>query len=585
MTYTAPVKNIRSMYVDNWVCAALNSSGVQCWSDTNSAERWVPTALPAEAVALINLGGPCVLLESDQVTCIIPFGRQRGDGTTDVRYDDPTLDTTRVLGVTDAYAIAGGIDFACAAMPNMVTKCWGDNAHGQLGDGTTESRNAPVDVQFDMSSEWDSYFPADEAIDCRKPFFVGVRGSGELPQGEVGSSTYSYPYAYPDHGMGPKVGSVFHSLDRDYPGAMNVVGVAYPGVPVDLMDPEYHFSGYAESVIAGVDKIDGVYRAIEMKCAGADPAVVLAGYSQGANVINKWLARTQNDAPQRLANLASVYLVGNPNRQTDVPGNIGSAGDEPLGGSVNGNAAMSVAHVDITDFVNAHPAVLQSECLSSDIVCNPTPMSLYTGAVLDESLGIKVVNLGTLFHTSYDSAIDYCPVTRSRIAVRDCGAMLIERSLGWSTSSGADTGWSVSRGRPIVLTMTGLEPGVAGTARLASTPVHVGDFIVGDEGDAQVAFAIPQDVADGTHHILIDTEDGYSASIKLTVAGDGETAPLVIGLSTDQTADSGGEDPGDENPDDPGDPGDTPGDDGDDAGDDSPAGGGSLGSLFGSVGS
>ena len=43
-------------------------------------------------------------------------------------------------------SISAGFGHTCALTPTGVMKCWGENQHGQLGDGTTETRTMPTEV-------------------------------------------------------------------------------------------------------------------------------------------------------------------------------------------------------------------------------------------------------------------------------------------------------------------------------------------------------------------------------------------------------------------------------------------------------
>ena len=54
-------------------------------------------------------------------------------------------------GATRFMAIAAGWNFTCALAPTGRARCWGENAAGQLGDGTTTDRREPVLVGSGLS--------------------------------------------------------------------------------------------------------------------------------------------------------------------------------------------------------------------------------------------------------------------------------------------------------------------------------------------------------------------------------------------------------------------------------------------------
>jgi alpha-tubulin suppressor-like RCC1 family protein len=96
---------------------------------------------------IISLGGrhSCAVLTDGKVMCwgLNSDGNygQLGDGTTTTR-NTPV----EVSGITSASRISLGYFHSCAVLTSGKVMCWGYNNYGQLGDGTTNDRKTPVEV-------------------------------------------------------------------------------------------------------------------------------------------------------------------------------------------------------------------------------------------------------------------------------------------------------------------------------------------------------------------------------------------------------------------------------------------------------
>ncbi|MEW6092980.1 MAG: hypothetical protein AB1531_03340 [Chloroflexota bacterium] len=135
---------------------ALTSSGeVWAWGDThllvdgiygfNSTTPILVEGLPAvQAVSAAASGQHvCALTQAGGVFCWgFNDNGEVGDGSTETAYAP-----VNVTGLTSGVvAIGAGFEHVCAVLESGSVKCWGGNETGQLGDGTTNSHLTPVTV-------------------------------------------------------------------------------------------------------------------------------------------------------------------------------------------------------------------------------------------------------------------------------------------------------------------------------------------------------------------------------------------------------------------------------------------------------
>lgn len=220
------------------VCALLEGGGVSCWGSNQEGALGTGNALPewtSSPVAVANISDAvslvanvltqgtrqafCVVRANGTVSCWgddfgVPAQRPNlaGVAQISVTHDlsiialladgtavqtgtagDPTI--TPIPGFDSGLVtprIAAGKHHTCALRSNGTVACWGDNAQGELGDGTTVVRSTAVDVvgltgAIDIASSL--------SHTCAVMQGGGAKCWGRNNSAELGDGGAAFPYA------------------------------------------------------------------------------------------------------------------------------------------------------------------------------------------------------------------------------------------------------------------------------------------------------------------------------------------------------------------------------------------------------
>lgn len=284
-------------------CALDDAGGVHCWGDNddgqlghgNSTDSSVPVPVSGldHGVLAIAAGTnhSCALMADGSVQCWGANGLgQLGDGTTDP-HDTP-------VGVTglgqDAVAITAGHGSTCALTVTGGVECWGNGFNGQLGNGTFGYSTQPVPV--------DGLTHGVVAIDASGGHVCALLQSGEIwcwgfnAQGQLGNGSTSNGEASPVEvvGLGQAAVAIsaggHHSCavladasvacwgENDY-GELGDGSHGQSSVPV----PVTGFVGEAAGISAGIRHSCARSRAGGLQCWGGDGFAQLGNGADGAS--------------------------------------------------------------------------------------------------------------------------------------------------------------------------------------------------------------------------------------------------------------------------------------------------------------
>ncbi|MBW0282600.1 hypothetical protein ATN38_05020 [Rhodococcus sp. FH8] len=531
-------------------CALVDSGTAKCWGyngtgqvgDFTTQNRLTPVQVfgIADATAIVVAAThTCALTFAATVKCwgYNDYG-QLGDGT----YQDSFRPQT-VNNIAGATSIATYNRHTCALMAAGAAKCWGYNGTGQVGDGTTTNRPAPVDV-VGLTGIIDPGGPQDpeEPTNCKKFHFVGVRGSGEDPQDKsiddyerASAANSPLPITNP---TGTGLGSTIYSTERDVTDQLRKMpyisadpteasSIAYPAIPVSQYVT--NFGNYKRSIVIGANNLRAKLKNIETECPGTE--VVIAGYSQGADVINAamGLEHQANSAGKVMSKVKKIVIFGDPSHLPNRAENIGS------GNGSGASIAFGLSVSDAVAYKDSHPGLVTSICTIGDVVCDTS-----TGNLAD---ALQPVTGLSGNHTLYQYTKMKCPAMGNAWQLAtDCAAQTVVSALGYTpianpfVSDPLLGNFSVNPGSHIVAAIAYV-PVTAGTAVVGvgnkirgwfkSDPMDLGEFELDDQGRGVISFQVP-DVPVGQHHLELVASDGSTYVVPITVTDEPVDRPVTV---------------------------------------------------------
>jgi alpha-tubulin suppressor-like RCC1 family protein len=187
---------------DSFTCALLQNGSTWCWGDNTTGELGQPATTMLQTSPMPGPSGPyvaltagdlfaCGLMVSGEIECWgDDSAGQLGDGNMTTTPQPVPL---RVVGISDATAIAGIAYTTCALRADKTVWCWGSGGNGELGDGNLMPHNSlsPVPVSglsnvVQLSARNGAYACAllgDASVWC-----WGAGSSGQLGNGFTSNS-------------------------------------------------------------------------------------------------------------------------------------------------------------------------------------------------------------------------------------------------------------------------------------------------------------------------------------------------------------------------------------------------------------
>ncbi|MQF69154.1 hypothetical protein FIM12_02300 [SAR202 cluster bacterium AD-804-J14_MRT_500m] len=424
----------------NHTCAITTTGGGKCWGSHASGQlgnggvpdRWTPWDVSGLKyyVADISAGGShtCAVTTTGGIKCWGSNAQgQLGDGSPWYARENST--GGRVINVENdgRSAIAVGTYHSCALTINGSVQCWGYNASGQLGNGTSNDRTSPSYVQGfsygvkDISAGGNHTCVVTESngVKC-----WGHGGNFQLGQLEP-DSTNSYYVPVDVVGLDKGVSSISAGADHTCAltteggikcwgsngnGRLGYGGVTDYAIPIDVSGLE---SGVSV-VSAGSRHTCAVTTAGGIKCWGSNSH----GQLGDGTTIDR---ATPVDVSGLTSGVSTVSAGKNHTCAVTTSGRIKCWGSNTYGQLGNGSTSNTIAPVDVnmsmTPPPSPTPTPAPTPTPTPPRTPTPTPTPgppplpevsfLLTGSSGDESIGTVMLNVSINTASTDTILVDY----------------------------------------------------------------------------------------------------------------------------------------------------------------------------------
>lgn len=213
-----------------------------------------------------------------------------------------------------------------------------------------------------------SVVPAAQADSCPSMRFFGVRGSGETNT-SVGAG-YGLVVSTVDSNFllrAARAGIVMQDSFIDYPS------VGFP----DFLDS----SKYEASLVEGTFTLYHSITDFVNSSCGKTTGIYLAGYSQGANVIDDVLEMLKH-SPSVEARIRGVVLFGDP-RFNPSETSVDQGSYDSRHGGIAGSSNITGTGEGLIHYTTFERSIVSSYCMKGDEVCNTKDVANLRKCVID----------------------------------------------------------------------------------------------------------------------------------------------------------------------------------------------------------